>query len=67
MWNGTAATLKPRPTSRNDRAAMGRPPVVATVEAGEDVQRDRQDLDAEEHHDEVVGRRHQRAARGRQQ
>ncbi len=39
----------------------------AGVHAGEDVDRDGQDLEAEEHHDEVVGRSHDHATRRRQE
>ena len=39
----------------------------AAVERGEHVQRDRQDLEREEHDDQVVGRRHQHHARRRAQ
>ena len=41
--------------------------VPAHVHGGEDVDGERQDLEADEQHDQVVGRRHDHAARGRQQ
>ena len=112
MWNGTAATLKPKPTSNRPRPAsrtplevddigaqvcgdlgeVGRPrrPVderdavdedgrgertehevlhgglarlaAPQVHPGEDVQRDRHDLEGEEDEDQVVGRGHEHRA-----
>ena len=117
MWNGTAATLKPRPTRIRAKPARRRPGreqgvggqeggdpgqrggaggavdhgdavehhgrregaehevleaglarlQPAPVEGGQDVQGDREDLEGQEHDDEVVGRGHQQHARRRQQ
>src|SRR5207244_3867966 len=69
-WNTRSSAANPATLVADDMNAVtgvGAPWYTAAVERGQDVQRDREDLEREEHDDEVVGGGHREHAGGRQQ